>query len=98
MLGTGAGLPTRSSATSITGLFDEQVRNFDEAFRQLGYTKEMIAGVVGDDQTDDLSKLYSMESERKLHREAFGGGLSAVESTATQNQKESGFGDDVELF
>ena len=54
----------------------------------------------GRNQGDDISKLYSMESERKLHLEVFGGDLRTIEDTPTvpENQKGSEFGDDVELF
>jgi hypothetical protein len=83
--------------TSITELFDEQVRNFDDVFGQLGYSKEMDAVSAGGNQADDLSKLYSMESERKLHLEVFGG-ESATESPASCNAESAEFGDDVELF
>jgi hypothetical protein len=84
------------SAASITGLFDEQLRNFDQALEQLGYTEEMAAAYTKGNQADDLSGLYSMESERKLHQEVFGE-TSSTDSTA-QGEENSEFGDDVELF
>jgi hypothetical protein len=79
--------------SSITELFDEQLRNFDEVFRKIGYAKDMTVGRDSGNEADDLSKLYSMESERKLHMEIFGGNTSAGE-----NPEASEFGDDVELF
>jgi hypothetical protein len=88
-------------AEAITGHFDEQLRNFDEACRQLGYTEEMAQSGAGTLHGSDLSKSYSMESERKLHLEIFGGDASATaESTPpTRGEQESSeFGDDVELF
>jgi hypothetical protein len=86
-------------ASSITQLFDEQLRNFDEVFGHFGYTKEMAIVDAGK-QGDDISELYSMESERKLHLEVFGGDLRAAESmpAVSENQESSEFGDDVELF
>jgi hypothetical protein len=81
-------------AACVTELFDEQLRKFNEAFEQLGYTKEMAA--VGS-EADDLSKLYSMESERKLHLEVFGGEPNST-VPALGDQEGSEFGDDVELF
>jgi hypothetical protein len=87
------------NASSITGLFDEQLRDFDEALRQLGYTKEMASAATVGGQTDELSKLYSMESERKLHLEAFGSEVATVESQSPVLSDQDGeFGDDVELF
>ena len=44
------------NASSITGLFDEQLCDFDEALRQLGYTKEMARTATVGDRTDELSK------------------------------------------
>lgn len=87
-------------ASSITQLFDEQLRNFDEVFGQFGYTEEMATFADNSNQSNDISTLYSMESERKLHHEVFGGDVCAVESTTTvsENQESSEFGDDVELF
>jgi hypothetical protein len=81
------------SASLVTELFDEQLREFDGAFERLGYTKAMVAACVDSSQAGNLSKLYSMESERKLHEEAFRG-----ESGATENRDNSDCGDDVELF
>jgi len=87
-------------ASSITELFDEQLRNFDEAFGQFGYTKEMATIADNSNQGEDMSKVYSMESERKLHLEVFGGEAGAAESMSadSQHQESSEFGDDVELF
>jgi hypothetical protein len=87
-------------AASITQLFDEQLRNFDDVFGRLGYTEEMAVTAADGNRADDLSKLYSMDSERKLHLEVFGGNENFAESTlptATSNES-SEFGDDVELF
>jgi len=80
-------------ASIVIELFNEQVRSFDSAFGQLGYTKEMATVAVVGDRQDDLSALYSMESERKLHLEVFGG-----EGNSAGNQGNREFGDDVELF
>jgi hypothetical protein len=84
---------------SITELFDERLRDFDEAFGQLGYSKEMAVMAAGGNQADDLSKLYSMESERKLHLEVFGGeSATQITAQASCNPESGEFGDDVELF
>jgi hypothetical protein len=83
-------------AASITPAFDEQLRNFDDAFTEMGCTPEMLAAAasaVG--QANDLSRLYSMESERKLHMAILGGGEA---SPAAASECSSEFGDDVELF
>ena len=100
MLGSSRACELALHASSITELFDVQLRNFDEALGQLGYTKEMASSAGGGNQSGDLAKLYSMESERKLHLEVFGGSSSPTEGTLTVsgNQKGSEFGADVELF
>jgi hypothetical protein len=79
-------------ASSVSALFDELLRNFDETFMQLGYKEEMASVNAAGTQAYDLSKLYSMESERKLHVEVFGGDTSTSASPASE------FGDDIELF
>jgi hypothetical protein len=85
-------------ASSITGLFDEVIKGFDEAFGGLGYVKDLLSTGAPSNEIHDLSKLYSMDSERKLHRDIFGGEASAVEVTSTIQESVSEFGDDVELF
>jgi hypothetical protein len=87
-------------AASIIELFEEQICSFDEAFWQVGYTKEMSLVVAAGNQVNDLSNLYSMDSERKLHQEIFGGDASGVECTPATSalQQNCEFGDDVELF
>jgi hypothetical protein len=87
-------------AASLPELFDEQVRNLDDAFGQLGYTTGMSAMVAAGNQADGLTNLYSMDSERKLHREIFGEEAGSEEGTppASAIQQGSEFGDDVELF
>jgi hypothetical protein len=88
-------------AKSITELFDEQLRNYDEAFAQLGYTEEMAAMATSSNHAGNLAALYSMESERRLHMEVFGGseyGASEGSVAASSNLGASEFGDDVELF
>ena len=95
----GCELAIRSA--SIYELFNEQIRDFDQAFGQFGYTKEMSAVVeTGGSQVHDLSNLYSMDSERKLHQDIFGGEASATESASPASVIQHGgeFGDDVELF
>ena len=87
-------------AASITELFDEQIRDFDKVFGEFGYTKEMCAVATAGSQVRDLSNLYSMDSERKLHQDIFGGEASTTEgaSPVSVMQHGSEFGDDVELF
>jgi hypothetical protein len=88
-------------AASITELFNAQLRNFDEVFEQLGYEKEMTTLVAArGNQSDELSQLYSMESERKLHMKILGGEASVQEGAppTSVNHEDSEFGDDVELF
>ena len=80
-------------AESVTELFDEQLLDFDQVFEQLGYTEEMASVAAGSNQADDLSKLYSMESERRIHLEVFGG-----EASAAETQADSELGCEVELF
>lgn len=87
-----------SRALSITALYDEQLSNFDQVFAQLGYTQEMAANAAGGDQADGLSKLYSMESERMLHLQVFGGEAIAEANPSAAANHGSEFGDDVELF
>jgi hypothetical protein len=91
----GCDLALRASA--ITQMFDEQVRAFDEAVAQFGYVEEMAFATGGNSQGEDISALYSMESERKLHQEVFGGG-SAVAGETSAPSSDSEFGDDIELF
>jgi hypothetical protein len=91
----GSELADRASA--ITQLYDEQLCNFDKALRQLGVSEEMLAHTDGTNQGGDLSKLYSMESERELHLEIFGGAKSPAESREVESSN-SDFGDGVELF
>jgi len=78
-------------------IFDQQLRKFDEALEKLGYTDAMAAATTGE-RAGDLSALYSMESERKLHLEVFGGEESAYTQLVPAGQGNSEFGDDVELF
>jgi hypothetical protein len=80
-------------AQSITELFDEQLRSFDEVFGKLGYSEEMSAVGASCKEAGDLSNLYSMESERKLHTRVFGGDASDAE-----NQEGGESSGDVELF
>lgn len=91
------GCELSARAASVTECFDEQLRSFDEVFAKLGYTSEMAASTADDNQVEDLSKLYSMESERKLHIEVFGTNAANGEATSTSSLT-SEFGDDVELF
>jgi hypothetical protein len=76
------------------------LRNFDEVFAKLGYTSEMAAPTADNNQVEDLSKLYSMESERKLHIEVFGTNATDTgdPSGSSLRGETSEFGDDVELF
>lgn len=86
-------------AQSLAELFDEQLRSFDQVFEQLGYSGDMASAATAGDQGADLAKLYSMESERKLHLEVFGGGAHTPQSPLpASDQVSSEFGDDVELF
>jgi len=91
----GRGCELAVQAEGIMEIFDQQLRKFDEALEKLGYTDAMAAATTGE-RAGDLSALYSMESERKLHLEVFGGELAAAGSSA--NSDDSEFGDDVELF
>jgi hypothetical protein len=81
-------------ASSILFLFDEQLSHFDESLGELGYTSEMAGLAAEGAQAEDLTRLYSMESERKLHQEIFGEGSGV----AARVEHSSEFGDDVELF
>ncbi len=86
-------------AQSITELFDEQLRSFDQVFERLGYSRDMISLATAGNQAADLAKLYSMESERKLHLEVFGGEAGRSQSPLPASaQVSSEFGEDVELF
>lgn len=84
-------------ASTVTKCYDEQLYNFDDVLKQLGISKEMLAHTHGVNQGGDLSKLYSMESERELHLEIFGGA-----KISTQSGDDEGKGldldDGVELF
>lgn len=85
-------------AASITDCFDEQLSAFDEVLEGLGYTKDLVAESVKGNQTESLSQLYSMESERKLHVEVFGSGDAESSMPPPESVQGSEFGDDVELF
>jgi hypothetical protein len=91
------GCQLATHAASLTEEFDNQLRSFDEVFEQLGYTKEMAAAAIGGNHSEDLSALYSMESERKLHMAVFGGS-SSQSAPEVSDSAGSEFGDDVELF
>lgn len=80
-------------ASSVLPLFDEQLQHFDESVAQLGYTSEMAGLGREGVEAEDLAKLYSMESERKLHQKIFGEGTVAAAAADSGE-----FGDDVELF
>lgn len=86
-------------AQSIAELFDEQLRSFDRVFERLGYSRDMISVATAGNQAADLAKLYSMESERKLHLEVLGGEAGSSQSPLpASGHVSSEFGDDVELF
>jgi methyl-accepting chemotaxis protein len=85
-------------AEVITQLFDDQVRAFDEAVSQFGYMSEMASTSADRGHGGDISTLYSMESERKLHQEIFGKDAAMVEETPAPSPSGSEFGDDIELF
>jgi len=76
----------------VAELFDQQLRTFDEVFEQLGYIEGMASVPTAGSEADDLSKLYSMESERKLHIEVVGGEAHADDSQGSE------FSDGIELF
>jgi di/tripeptidase len=80
-------------AASLLPSFDEQLQNLDDALTQMGCTGPMLDASDGGSQADDLSRMYSMESERKIHMAVLGGDANLA---ATPESSE--FGDDVELF
>jgi methyl-accepting chemotaxis protein len=83
-----------SRAQALTDRFKRQLERFDHVFEQLGIDRQLAMAHGRDQQGDELSNLYSMQSERDLHLEIFGG--SAGNSPAETPTSE--FGDGVELF
>jgi len=92
------GCEMAAQAASIKDDFETLLISFDTAFEQLGLTSEMVKSHINANQAEDLSNLYSMESERILHEQVFG--TSPTQTSATEAESGSGseFGDDVELF
>lgn len=88
------GCELATSAQALIAIFEQQLLCFDRLFDEFGITHELAAAYVRDHHGDDLSRLYSMESERALHREIFGGAAEATPSETSTSE----FGDDVELF
>jgi hypothetical protein len=91
----GCELADRSS--SIIKLYDDQLFNFDNILKQLGVSEEMLAHAGGSNQGGDLSKLYSMQSERELHLKIFGGAMPASEDSGVEGGDSDG-DDGIELF
>jgi hypothetical protein len=87
-------------AASIAQIFNEELEKYDEVLDRLGFTEDMVPVAASGNQTEDLSRLYSMESERVLHMQIFGGSAGAPDTSASSPANASGseFGDDVELF
>ena len=96
-LASGVELAVR--AASISEGFDDLLDSFDQFIAQLGLTSGTAPINPGIGHAEHLSTKYSMESERVLHDQAFGGagqGKSADSNLPTADSSE--FGDGVELF
>jgi hypothetical protein len=91
----GCELAERSS--SIIKLYDDQLFNFDNVLRHLGVSEEMLTQTGGANQGGDLSKLYSMQSERELHSKIFGGAMPSTEASGVEGN-DSDSDDGIELF
>lgn len=78
--------------------FDDVLKTLDDNLVQLGFGQDspMAEGLAA----TDLSKRYSMHSERRVHDEVFGTGISsdAVATAATPTSSDNELGDNVELF
>lgn len=86
-------------ALSVVEGFDDLLGSFDQALARLGVASCTAATDAGIQHAEHLSTMYSMESERVLHDQTFGGtapGCSANSPSAAAAMSE--FGDDVELF
>jgi hypothetical protein len=91
----GCELAERSS--SIIKLYDDQLFNFDNILKHLGVSEEMLTQAGGANQGGDLSKLYSMQSERELHSRIFGGAMPSTEASGVEGN-DSDSDDGIELF
>jgi hypothetical protein len=99
------GVELAQRAASLRDTFDELLASFNSAFEQLGLSAgSMPINQAGHDQdghvAQDLSHLYSMHSERVLHRQTFGGDTAAapLPMPADATTPPGEFGDDIELF
>jgi hypothetical protein len=88
-LSTGVELAAR--AASLSEHFDQLLGSFDRAFEQLGICVDSATSDPA--SSEDLSRTYSMHSERVLHLQIFAG-----DSLASSAVESSEFGEDVELF
>ncbi len=81
-------------ATSVTEGFDRALRLLDAQLESLGYTPGTVFESAGSGDDTDLSQLYSMEDERRIHAQHFGSGSTAPSAEPVSQD----LGDDVELF
>lgn len=92
-----AGCELASHGEPIAEGFDKEIGSLDAAFESLGFTAEMIARNADRTRSEDLTAIYSMESERLLHAQIFG---SATAETASPSSARDSvdLASDVELF
>ena len=97
-LARGAELAQRSA--SLRDGFDRLLDSFNVIFQQIGISATATPQSYTNNVSQDLSSLYSMHSERVLHRQTFGDETppksapqpDAIPDTANE------FGEDIELF